>query len=147
MTSFTPSDPDFETRVRQNFRSQRVMETIGAELTRVEAGEAEIVLPFREDLTQQHGYMHAGIVTAVVDNACGYAAFSLMPAGSGLLTVEYKVNFVAPAKGERFIATGRVVKPGRTLHVCTGEVVAVDGEHRKTVSVIQATMMCLAPSE
>ncbi len=144
MSAFTPTDFDFEPRVRASFRAQKLMSTIGAELTRLEAGEAEIVLPYREDLTQQHGYMHAGIVTAIVDNACGFAAYSLMPAESDLLTVEYKVNFVAPAKGERFIATGRVIKPGRTLHVCMGEVVAVEGEKRMTVSVIQATMMCLA---
>ncbi len=145
MTSFTPLDPNFEARVRKSFRLQRVMATIGAELTRVEAGAATIELPYREDLTQQHGYLHAGIVTAVVDNACGYAAFSLMPVGSNLLTVEYKVNFVAPAKGQRFIATGHVVKPGRTLYVCTGEVVAVDGEQQQTVTLMQATMMCLIP--
>ncbi len=143
MTPFTPPDPDFACRVRESLRLQRLMATIGASMTRVEAGEVEIELPFRDDLTQQHGFIHAGIVTAIVDNACGFAAYTLMPADSDLLTVEYKVNFVSPAKGERFFATGRVIKPGRTLHVCTGEVVAWDGSEQKTVAVMQSTMMCL----
>jgi uncharacterized protein (TIGR00369 family) len=141
---FQPRDPQFSERVRASFALQRVMTTIGAQLTTVEAGLVEIELPFRADLTQQDGYLHAGITTTIVDSACGYAALSLMPEASSVLTVEYKVNLVAPARGEKFIATGRVVRPGRTLTLCNGEVIAVDGESRNLVAVIQTTMMRLA---
>ena len=123
------------------------MSTIGARLYSVAAGVVEIELPFRDDLTQQDGYLHAGITTTIVDSACGYAAFSLMPTDSSVLTVEYKVNFVAPARGERFIATGRVVKPGRTLTLCNGEVHAIEGDSRTLVAVIQTTMMRLSASQ
>jgi uncharacterized protein (TIGR00369 family) len=143
MSQFQPRDPQFEEHVRSSFALQRVMTTIGARLSAVNAGIVVIELPFRDDLTQQDGYLHAGITTTIVDSACGYAALSLMPAGSSVLTVEYKVNFVAPARGEKFIATGRVLRPGRTLTLCTGEVNAIDGESRTVVAVIQTTMMRL----
>jgi uncharacterized protein (TIGR00369 family) len=123
------------------------MKTIGAGITRVSSGEVVIELTFREDLTQQHGFVHAGVITAIVDSACGYAALSLMPSDSGVLTVEYKANFLSPAKGEKFIATGRVIKPGRTLTVCSGEVVAVDGGNEKIVAIMLATMMRLEEKE
>ncbi len=125
------------------FARQRVMETIGARLVRIDPGQVEIELDYREDLTQQHGYLHAGVVTAIVDSACGFAAYTLMPADSGVLTVEYKVNFTAPARGARFLAVGRVIKPGRTLTVCAGEALATDGAEQKLVAMIQATMMRL----
>lgn len=141
--TFQPAEPDFEERVRESFARQQAMGTIGACLVEVRPGRTEIEFPFREDLTQQHGFLHAGIVTAVVDSACGYAALSLMPAGSAVLTVEYKVNLLAPAAGERFVARGRVVRPGRTLTVCTGEVGAVEGGTETTVALMQATMMTL----
>lgn len=144
MPSFPPLDDRSEARVREHFTTQRVMATIGAELQRVAPGLVEIALPFRDDLTQQNGYLHAGIVTTVVDSACGYAAYSLMPAGSEVLTVEYKVNFLSPAEGPRFLATGRVVKAGRTLTVCHGEVVALGGEAPKTVALMQTTMIRVA---
>ena len=144
MPSFPPPDDRYEARVREHFTTQRVMATIGAELVRVEPGLVEIALPFRDDLTQQNGYLHAGIVTTVVDSACGYAAYSLMPVGSEVLTVEYKVNFLLPAEGPRFLMTGRVIKPGRTLTVCHGEVVALGGEAPKTVALMQTTMMRVA---
>ena len=99
------------------------------------------MLPFREDLTQHDGYLHAGIVTTIADSACGYAAFTLMPAGANVLTVEYKVNFLAPAIGERMIARGRVLKPGRTITVCQGEVVAADGGREKMIATMSATMI------
>src|SRR4051794_11606756 len=102
MADFAPKDPDYERRVRETFAGQRLMTSIGARLTRVAPGEVEITLPYRSDLTQQHGFVHAGIVTAAVDTACGCAAFTLMPADAGVLTVEYKVNFVAPARGDEF---------------------------------------------
>src|SRR5262249_42287659 len=125
MTTFQPQDPDFEARVRASYARQQVMTTIGANLVAVAPGAVAMELPFRSDLTQQHGFLHAGIVTTIADSACGYAAFSLMPAKAAVLTVEYKVNLLAPAKGERLIARGRVLKPGRTLTVCAGDVFAV----------------------
>lgn len=102
--TFEPQDPNFEARVRVSFARHKVMETIGASLTRVSPGEVEIELPFRDDLTQQHGFQHAGVVTAIVDSACGYAAMTLMPIDATVLTVEYKVNFVSTATGNRMIA-------------------------------------------
>ena len=115
MSHFEPRDPRFESRVRESFARQTLMSTIGARLTRVAPGEVEIDLPFREDLGQQHGFIHGGIVTAIVDTACGYAALSLMEPEAAVLTVEFKLNFVAPARGERLVALGRVTKPGRIL--------------------------------
>src|SRR5918912_1005150 len=124
MPSFQPRDPNFAARVRASFARQQIMATIGARLTEVRPGEVEIELPFRPDLTQQHGYLHAGIVTAVIDSACGYAALSLMPAAAEVLSVEFKVNLLAPARGELFRARGRVVKAGRTITVCAGDLFA-----------------------
>lgn len=143
-SGFVPKASDFEQRVRTSFSNQHVMKLIGAELATVVPGEVEIQIPFRSDLTQQHGFLHAGIVTTVVDSACGYAAFSLMPAEAEVLTVEYKVNFIAPAKGERFVARGKVVKPGRMISVCAGEVFAISGEEPKLIVTMSATMMMLA---
>jgi uncharacterized protein (TIGR00369 family) len=141
MSSFKPKDPCFETRVRQSFAHQGFMAAIGATMTRVSPGEVDIELAFRSDLTQQHGYMHGGVVTAIVDSACGYAALSLMSAGTEVLTVEYKVNFLAPARGSRMIGCGRVARPGRTITVCTGDVFAVDGEARTLVATMLTTML------
>jgi uncharacterized protein (TIGR00369 family) len=138
-----PRDPGFETRVRASFGRQRAMHTIGARLVRVEPGEVELELPFRDDLTQQHGYLHAGIVTTLVDSACGYAALSVMDTESAVLSVEYKVNLLAPAVGERMRAIGRVVKPGRTLVICTGQVIAVASGAESLVALMQATMMAV----
>ena len=142
-TRFDPRDPSFEARVRASFARQRAMHTIGARLVRVEPGEVELELPFREDLTQQHGFLHAGIVTTLVDSACGYAALSLMDNESAVLSVEYKVNLLAPAIGERMRAVGRVIKPGRTLLVCMGDVIAVAGDEETHVAAMQATMMAV----
>lgn len=143
MTAFEPRDPDYFRRVRASYDRQKVMQTIGAELTRVEPGLVEIELPYREDLTQQHGFLHAGISTTIADSAGGYAAYSLMPAGSSILAVEFKVNLVAPAKGERFLAQGRVIRSGRQLSVCEIEVWAITGEQRKTCLFGLQTTMCL----
>ncbi|MGB0386972.1 MAG: PaaI family thioesterase [Ardenticatenaceae bacterium] len=147
MSKFEPRNPNFETDVRASFAKQKVMTTIGASLTRVSPGEVEIELPFRDDLTQQHGFLHAGIVTTIVDNACGYAALSLMPADAEVLTIEYKVNFLSPAIGERMIARARVSKAGRTITVCAGDVFALDdGDNEgqeKLVATMLATMMTI----
>ncbi len=147
MQSFEPYDPSFEESVRSNFARQKLMQTIGARLNMVSPGEVEIELPFRDDLTQQHGYLHAGIVTAIVDSACGYAAFSLMPPGSEVLSVEYKINLLSPAKGERMIARGRVVRAGRNLTVCAGDCFAVSDGEEKLVATMIATMMTVASSQ
>jgi uncharacterized protein (TIGR00369 family) len=143
MPAFQPSDPDFERRVRASFAEQRLMTTLGARLAQVAPGEVDVVLPFRPDLTQQHGFLHAGITTTIVDSACGYAALSLMPADAAVLTVEFKVNLLAPAQGERFLARGRVLKPGRTVTVATGEVLALTGNEERLVATMTATIMCV----
>jgi uncharacterized protein (TIGR00369 family) len=140
---FTPQDPDFEARVRQSFAMQRVMETIGARLVHVAPGEVDIELPFRDDLTQQDGFLHAGIVSTVLDSACGYAAFTLMPAGARVLSIEFKVNLLAPAVGERVIARGRVVRAGRTITVATGDAFAVGDGRERHVSTMTATLMAV----
>jgi uncharacterized protein (TIGR00369 family) len=143
MTAFKPRDPAWEAKVRASFARQTVMETIGARVASLQPGHCEIEMPYRADLCQQHGYLHAGITTMIADSAAGYAAFSLMPAGASVLTVEFKVNLMAPAAGERFLASGRVVRPGRTLMVVEAEVVAEDKGARKPVAQMLATMMCL----
>ena len=137
-------DPGFEARVRASFARQAVMHTIGAELAHVAPGEVDVRLPFRDDLAQQHGFLHAGVVTSIVDSACGYAALSLMRPGAAVLSVEFKVNLLAPAAGERFRAEGRVLKAGRTLTVCAGEVHGIAGDGRETlVAALQATMIAV----
>jgi uncharacterized protein (TIGR00369 family) len=136
------AEGDFETRVRDSFARQRAMETIGAELTRVTPGVVEIELPFDEALTQQHGFLHAGVISTALDSACGYAAYSLMPAGAAVLTIEFKVNLLAPGRGERFLFRGSVTKPGRTIIVADGQAYAfgADGEAR-LVATMTGTMM------
>lgn len=138
-----PRDPDFEQRIRAGFAAQKVMGHLGAQLARVEPGEVDIEMPYDERFTQQNGFLHAGIVTTLADSACGFAAASLMPAGSDVLAVEFKTNFVRPAAGERFVARGHVVKSGRTLTVCRGEVLAVADGEEKVVAAMQATMYCV----
>ena len=117
---------DAEIRVRESFARQAFMALLGARVVRVVPGEVDVELPFRADLVQQHGYLHAGVTTAIADSACGYAALSLMPADAAVLSVEYKVNMLAPATGRRFLAMGRVVRSGRTVTVVRGEVLAFD---------------------
>jgi uncharacterized protein (TIGR00369 family) len=139
----TPRDPNFADRVRASFARQRVMATIGAELVTVEPGFVEIALPFREDLTQQHGFVHAGIVATILDSACGYAAFSLMPADMAVLTVEYKINLLRPAQGERLIARAHVTKSGKTLTVCEGDVIVLDAKNESVVASMMGTIMAI----
>jgi uncharacterized protein (TIGR00369 family) len=141
MRTFDPQNLDFESAVRESFGRLTLMKTIGATLQRVSPGEVEIALRFRTDLTQHHGFMAAAVLTAVIDVACGYAAMTLMPPGSSVLTIEYKANFLAPAQGERVVARGRVIRPGRTVTVCAGDVVAVDRGQEKLVATLLATMM------
>ena len=143
MPKFEPKDPEFEAKVRESFGKQTAMQSLGAVISRVKPGEVEIEMPYRADFTQQHGFVHGGIVTAIVDSACGYAALSLSAPETAVLTVEYKVNFLAPAKGDRLLARGEVVRPGSTVTVCKGDVVACDGGDEKLVASMLTTMMLM----
>lgn len=137
--AFEPLDPQFAARVLASFGRQKAMRMIGATMTRVEPGFCEIELPFRDDLTQQKGYVHGGIIGMIADSACGYAAYSLMPASASLVTVEYKINILAPARAD-LVARGHVVRPGRTLTIARADVHASDGTH---VATMQQTLMML----
>lgn len=131
-------------RVRASFDKQKVMHLLGARLTRVEQGYVEITLPFQEELTQQHGFLHAGVITTILDSACGYAALSVMPEGAGVLSIEFKTNLLAPARGHTFIARGRVVRAGKTIIVCSGDAVALQNGEREqgeSVATMLATML------
>jgi uncharacterized protein (TIGR00369 family) len=141
MTIEAPN-PSFAEEVRKSFAAQSIMQLIGAELTRVEPGVVEISLPYRKELTQQNGYLHAGIVTTIADSAAGYAAFSLMPAGSSVLSVEFKVNLLRPAQGEKFLARAEVIKPGKTLTVVRSDVYGLTGAERTLVASMLGTMFC-----
>jgi uncharacterized protein (TIGR00369 family) len=123
------------------------MRTLGIEIARLEPGEIELTMPYSRAYTQQHGFVHAGIVATALDSACGYAAFSLMPTDAAVLTVEFKVNLLAPAKGERFLFRSRVVKPGRTITVCDAQALAVDAGAEKLVATMTGTMMALFDRE
>jgi uncharacterized protein (TIGR00369 family) len=142
-SSPTVRDPGYADRVRRSFAAQAFMTTLGARLERVAPGEVVIALPFRADLTQQHGFLHAGVTAALADSACGYAALTLMEPGAAVLSVEFKINLLAPARGERFEASARVIKPGRTLLICAAEVRALVGEAGVIVAVMQGTMMAV----
>ena len=140
---FQPPDPDFAARVRASYDRQPAMATVGATLASVEPGVVRIELPWAQALTQQHGFLHAGIVATGLDSACGYAAFSLMPADAAVLTVEYKINLLAPAQGQRFRMEGTVVKPGRTLTVVEGRAYAIDEGREKLIATMSATVMAI----
>ena len=136
-----PPDPAFESRVRTSFAKQRLMRTIGAEIDEVSAGRVDIRLPFRDDLTQQHGFLHAGTIAAIADSACGYAALTLMPSDAAVLSIEFKVNMLAPAKGDAIVARAQVIRSGRTIVVCRADVYALKGADQKLVAAMQGTMM------
>jgi uncharacterized protein (TIGR00369 family) len=140
-----PRNPSFAAEIKLSFAKQKIMGLIGAELTRVEPGVIEITLPYRADLAQQHGYIHAGIVATIADSACGYAAYSLMPPNSEVLSVEFKVNLLRPAKGEMFLAVAEVIKSGKTLTVVRADVFGLDQEgRRELVATMLGTMICLS---
>ncbi len=141
MSDFTAKDADFEARVRKSFDAQGLMGHLGARLASVSPGACEIELPYSEDVSQQHGFFHGGVVGTIADVAGGYAAFSLMDAGDGILTVEYKLNLMAPASGELLIARGLVVRPGRTLTVSRAEVCIVKDGKETACAVMQQTLM------
>lgn len=141
MNALTPATLEFEAMVRESFGKQGMMTLMGAEIAAVRPGYCEIHLPFRDDLTQQHGFFHGGATTAIVDSAGGYAAYSLFEAGDGILTVDFSISLTAPADGDMLIARGEVVKPGRTLTVTRGEVVAVKDGVETPCALMQQTLM------
>jgi len=137
--------PDYEERVRASFARQQAMATIGAELTLVTPGIVEIEMPYDARLAQQHGFLHAGVISTALDSACGYAAYSLMPESTGVLTIEFKVNLLAPGKGERFLFRGSVTKPGRTITVADGQAYAYGAEgEARLIATMTGTMMTVA---
>lgn len=140
---FSAVDAGFERRVRESFARQGLMKHLGAELVEVKAGHAAIRVPFRAELTQQHNYFHAGVSGAIADSACGYAAYTLMPADSSVLTVEYKLNLLAPADGEELTARARVLRSGKTLKVCAADVHARKSGKEVHCATMLATVMCL----
>lgn len=142
-TDFVVRSPDYERRVRDSFARQGVMGTLGATLLRVQPGEVEIGLAWASGLTQQHGFLHAGVVSTALDSACGYAGFTLMAPDAAVLTIEFKVNLLAPARGQQFRMVGRVLKPGRTITVTEGQAFAVDQGRETLVATMNATLMAI----
>lgn len=140
-TAFEPADPDFARRTRESFARQGAMALLGASLGRVEPGRVEIALDFRAELSQQHGFFHAGVLATIADSAGGYAAFTLFPADAGVLTVEFKVNLMAPADGERIVAEGRVLRAGRTITVAQFDVHAQKAGRRTHCATGLQTVM------
>lgn len=130
-------------RVRESFVLQGAMVTLGAQITHLAPGEVDISFDWAQGLTQQHGFIHAGMLSAALDSACGYAAYSLMPEGAGVLTIEFKINLLAPAKGQRFRCEGRVLKPGRTIVVAEGRAYAIDNGQEKLAATMACTLMAM----
>ena len=144
-----PADPGYDQRTRDSFARQNAMQTLGATLESVAPGRVTITMAHRDTLTQQHGFIHAGMLAAALDSACGYAAFSLMPADTAVLTIEFKINLLAPARGPRFRFEGVVVKPGRTISVVDGRALQfeADGGAEKLVATMSATVMTVRGRE
>lgn len=143
-TLVEPRNPEYRAHVRESFDRQAFMGTVGARLSRIEPGAVDIEFAHRAELTQQHGFLHAGVVAAVLDSACGYAACTLLPSEAGVLSVEYKINLLAPARPARYVARGRVLRSGRTLTVCSGEVLDVSDEHERPIARMLSTIMAVA---
>ena len=144
MSQFDPQDPDYIQRVQESFAKQNAMINLGIEITHIAPGEVNLRLPFNTDFTQQHGFMHAGITTTALDSACGYAAFSLMPAEAAVLTVEFKTSLLAPAQGDYFSMRAKVTKPGRTLFFTEAEAYAIYQDQEKKIATMSATMMAVS---
>ncbi len=142
--TFTPADPDWDAKVRDSFARQGAMATIGARIVHLEPGHAHIAVDHAEAIAQQHGYVHGGVVGMIADSAGGYAGFSMMPAGASVLTVEYKMNLLAPADGQTILAKGRVLKPGRTLVVAQVDVFAHKNGQTKLCATMLQTLMVMA---
>ncbi len=139
---FDVKNPDYEQTVRDSFAKQGLMQHLSATLTEVSPGQMTISVPYSPNFTQQHGFFHAGVATSIVDVACGYAAYSLMPPSSEVLTIEFKANFVSPAIGQQLMAKGRVIKPGRTITVCQGDVYCVNDGEQKLCATMLASLIC-----
>ena len=135
--------PHVEQRVRESFAQQEMMNTLNCKIAHIGPGELHIEAPYNQCFTQQDGFLHAGVVTTLIDSACGYAAYTLMPDDSRVLSVEFKVNLLNPALGDWFRAEGRVVKSGKTISVCEGKFFALQGEQEKLIALMQATMICV----
>lgn len=146
-TGFSTPNPDYREAVRESFGRQALMATLGATLERVEAGEVEIALARSPQLTQQHGFLHAGVVAAIADSANGYAAFTLAPPDHDVLAVEFKINLLRPARAPRLVAHGRVLRPGRTLTVCLAEVHGEEDGERELVATMLSTIAVRSPAE
>jgi uncharacterized protein (TIGR00369 family) len=144
-SQFEPRDPDFKSRVRSSFREQTVMQTINASLLTIEPGRVDIELPYQQSLTQQDGFIHAGISSTIMDSACGYAAFTLMPPEARVLTIEFKINLLAPAAGQQFVAIGQVRKPGRSVFVAECELYASGDGEDKLIATMTGTLMAVYP--
>jgi uncharacterized protein (TIGR00369 family) len=144
---FAPKDPEFQARVEASFAKQGLMTSLGASLGQIAPGMVEIALPASPSVSQQHGFIHAGAIAAIADSAAGYAALTLMPAGVGVLTTEFKINLVAPANGDRIIARGRVVKAGRTLTLAQSEVTTENATEEKLVGLLTSTLMTIEGRE
>lgn len=142
-SAFEAPNPDYASRVRASFARQRIMDLLGAEITHVAPGACEIRLPFKESLCQQHGFFHGGVIGTIADSAGGYAGFSLMPEDASVLTVEYKLNLVAPADGECLTARGQVIRPGRTLVVCRADVMVSNGDRETLCATLLQTLMTM----
>lgn len=140
---YKPADDQYATRVRESLARQKVMTTIGAELVAIAPGSVDIGFEYQPDLTQQHGFIHAGILSTVLDSACGYAAYSLMPSDAGILTIEFKINLLSPARGDRFVARGRVTRSGRTISVAAGDLFAEDPKGDRHIATMVATLMTI----
>ena len=138
-----PANSDFARRVQDSFARQGAIHTLGAELSLLEPGAVDVCLDWAPGLTQQHGFLHAGMVSAALDSACGYAGLTLMPADAAVLTIEFKINLLAPAKGQRFRMEGRVLKPGRTITVTEGRAYAIDEGREKLIATMGCTLMCV----
>jgi len=143
MVQFEPKNPDYDARVRSSFDRQNVMRTMGISIADLSPGHIVLEMAHNDALTQQHGFLHAGIVSTALDSACGYAGFSLMPPEAAVLTAEFKINLLNPADGERFRFVADVVKPGRTLTICEARAYAVKGQKEKVVATMTATLMAL----
>ena len=143
MPPFEPKNPDYREVATATFARQQAMRTLGISIARLEPGEVDLSMPYSLDWTQQNGFVHAGIITAGLDTACGIAAFTLMPANSDILTVEFKTNLLAPARGERFVFRARVVKPGRTLTVCEAQAFAEQDGAENLIATMTGTLMAL----
>ena len=147
MPAFEPKDPDFRARIAASFTRQTAMASLGVTIAHLEPGEIELAMPYSGAFTQQHGFIHAGIIATALDSACGYAAFSLLPPETAILTVEFKTSLLAPAKGERFTFIGQVVKPGRTITFCESQAFAYEGGASKLIATMSSSLIAILGRE